>query len=64
MKFVNVTQWVRQRELASPIRPKVSHRVGSRTEVRPSRGGVRSRGRARAQAVLLNPEKCIVVVNG
>ena len=64
MKFVNVTQWMRQRVLINPTRPKVSHRVGSRTEVRPLRGGVRSRGKARAQAALLNPEKCIVVVQG
>src|SRR5438552_10776586 len=38
-----------------------SHRVGSRTEVRPLRGGVRSRGKARTQAASLNSEKCIIV---
>src|SRR5439155_14492649 len=38
-----------------------SHRVGSRTEVRPLRGGVRSRGKARTQAASLNSEKCIMV---
>src|SRR6266446_3661991 len=38
-----------------------SHRVGSRTEVRPLRGGVRSRGKARTQAASLNSEKRIVV---
>ena len=59
MKHVKVTQWVRGN--SSPTRPKVSHRVGSRTEVRPLRGGVRSRGKARTQAASLNSEKCIVV---
>ena len=34
MKIVIVTQWVRQRVLSSLTRPKVSHRVDSRTEVR------------------------------
>jgi hypothetical protein len=47
--------------LSSPTRPTVSHPVGSRTEGRSPRGGVRSRGKARTQAVSLNPEKCIVV---
>ena len=64
MKFVNVTQLVRRYEPINPTRPKASHRAGSRTEVRSPRGGVRSRGKARAQAVKLNPEKCIVVVKG
>jgi hypothetical protein len=61
LKHVNVTQWVRGRKLSSPTRPKASHPVGSRTEVRPLRGGVRSRGKARTQAASLNSEKCIVV---
>ena len=61
MKHVNVTQWVRGQKPSSPTRPKVSHRVGSRTEVRSPRGGVRSRGKARTQAALLNSENCIVV---
>jgi len=60
LKHVNVTQWVRGN--SSPTRPKASHRAGSRTEVRRSkRGRVRSRGKARTQAALLNPEKCIMV---
>jgi len=49
--------------LSSPTRPKTSHQVGSRTEGRPPKGGVRSRGKARKQAALLNSEKCIVVDN-
>ena len=61
MKHVNVTQWVRGRRPSSPTRPKASHQVGSRTEVRPPRGGVRSRGKARTQAASLNSENCIVV---
>jgi hypothetical protein len=61
LKHVDVTQWVNGRELANPTRPKASHRVGSRTEVRSSRGGVRSRGKARTQAVLLSPENGMVV---
>ena len=61
MKHVNVTQWVNGRELANPTRPKASHRVGSRTEVRSPRGGVRSRGKARTQAVLLSSENGMVV---
>jgi hypothetical protein len=61
LKHVNITQWVRGRRLSSPIRPKASHQVGSRTEGRPLRGGVRSRGKARTQAASLNPEKCIMV---
>jgi hypothetical protein len=61
LKHVNVTQWVRGRTLSSPTRPKTSHQVGSRTEGRPLRGGVRSRGKARTQAASLNPEKCIMV---
>jgi hypothetical protein len=61
LKHVNVTQWVRGRRLSSPIRPKASHQVGSRTEGRPLRGGVRSRGKARTQAASLNSEKCIMV---
>ena len=60
MKHVNVTQWVRGN--SSPTRPKASHRVGSRTEGRSLRGGVRSRGEARTQAASLNSEKCIMVV--
>ena len=60
MKHVNITQWVRGRRLSSPIRPKASHQVGSRTEGRSLRGGVRSRGKARTQAVSLNPESCRV----
>jgi len=59
LKHVNVTQWVRGN--SSPTRPKASHPVGSRTEVRPLRGGVRSRGEARTQAASLNSEKCIMV---
>ena len=61
MKHVNVTQWVRGRRLSSPTRPKASHQVGSRAEGRPLKGGVRSRGKARTQAALLNSEKCIMV---
>ena len=61
MKHVNVTQWVNGREPANPTRPKASHQVGSRTEVRSPRGGVRSRGKARTQAVLLSPENGMVV---
>jgi len=61
LKHVKVTQWVRGN--SSPTRPKVSHPVGSRTEGRPLRGGVRSRGKARTQAASLNSEKCIVVDN-
>ena len=63
MKHVNVTQWVRGRKPSSPTRPKTSHQVGSRTEGRPPRGGVRSRGKARTQAASLNSEKCIMVDN-
>jgi hypothetical protein len=61
LKHVNSTQWVRGRKLSSPTRLKVSHQVGSRTEGRSPRGGVRSRGKARTQAASLNSEKCIVV---
>jgi hypothetical protein len=61
LKHVNVTQWVRGRKPSSPTRPKASHQVGSRTEGRPLRGGVRSRGKARTQAASLNSEKCIMV---
>jgi hypothetical protein len=61
LKHVNVTQWVRGQKLSSPTRPKASHQVGSRTEGRPLRGGVRSRGKARTQAASLNSENCIVV---
>ena len=61
MKHVKVTQWVRGRKLSSPTRPKASHQVGSRTEVRSSKDGVRSRGKARTQAASLNSEKCIMV---
>jgi len=61
LKLINVTQWVRGRKLSSPTRPKVSHPVGSRTEGRSPRGGVRSRGKARTQAASLNSEKCIMV---
>ena len=61
MKHVNITQWVRGQKLSSPTRPKTSHQVGNRTEGRPLKGGVRSRGKARTQAVSLNPEKCIMV---
>jgi hypothetical protein len=61
LKHVNVTQWVRGRRLSSPTRPKASHQVGSRTEGRPRKRGVRSRGKARTQAASLNPEKCIMV---
>jgi len=61
LKHVNVTQWVRGRKLSSPTRPKASHQVGSRTEGRSLKGGVRSRGEARTQAASLNSEKCIVV---
>jgi hypothetical protein len=61
LKHVKVTQWVRGRRLSSPTRPKVSHQVGSRTEGRPRKRGVRSRGKARTQAASLNPEKCIMV---
>lgn len=61
MKLINVTQWVRGRGLSSPTRPKASHQVGSRTEGRSLKGGVRSRGEARIQAASLNSEKCIMV---
>ena len=61
MKLINVTQRVRGRKLSSPTRPTVSHPVGSRTEGRSPRGGVRSRGKARTQAASLNSENCIVV---
>jgi len=61
LKLVKVTQWVRWQRLSSPTRPKVSHRVGSRTEERVLRGTVRSRGKARTQAASLNSEKCIMV---
>jgi hypothetical protein len=61
LKHVNITQWVRGRKLSSPTRPKASHQVGSRTEGRPRKRGVRSRGKARTQAASLNPEKCIMV---
>jgi len=61
LKHVNVTQWVRERTLSNPTRSKASHRVGSRTEVRSPRGGVRSRGKARTQAVILSPENGMVV---
>ena len=64
MKLINVTQWVRGRKLSSPTRPKASHPVGSRTEGRPRKRGVRSRGKARTQAASLNPEKCIMVDSG
>jgi hypothetical protein len=62
LKPVITTQWVRRCEPINPTRPKASHRAGSRTKVRPPRGGVRSRGEARTQAAELNSEKCIVVV--
>jgi hypothetical protein len=52
---------VRGPRRSSPTRPKASHQVGSRTEGRPVRGGVRSRGEARTQAASLNSEKCIMV---
>jgi hypothetical protein len=55
---------VRQRKPSNPTRSKASHQVGSRTEGRSPRGGVRSRGKARIQAASLNPEKCIIVDNG
>ena len=61
MKIVNITQWVRGRKLPNPTRSKASHRVDSRTEGRSLRSGVRSRGKARAQAASLNSEKCIMV---
>jgi len=61
LKLINITQWVRGREPSSPIRLRASHQVGSRTEGRSLRGGVRSRGKARRQAALLNSENCIVV---
>ena len=52
---------VGEREYSSPTRPKASHQEGSRTEVRPLKGGVRSRAKARTQAASLNSEKCIMV---
>jgi hypothetical protein len=61
LKLDKVTQWVRWQRPSSPTRPKTSHPVGSRTEGRSLRGGVRSRGEARTQAASLNPENCIVV---
>jgi hypothetical protein len=61
LKLINITQWVRGRKPSSPIRLKVSHQAGSRTEGRSPRGGVRSRGEARIQAASLNSEKCIMV---
>jgi len=63
LKLINITQWVRGRKLSSPIRSKARHPVGSRTEGRSLRGGVRSRGEARTQAASLNSENCIVVDN-
>ena len=60
LKFAIVTQRVRLPRQASPVRPKASHRAGSRPEVRSPRGGVRSRGKASAQAALLNSEICTV----
>src|SRR5204863_1329605 len=62
LKHVKIIQWVRGD--SSPTRPRAcgaSRRVGSRTEVRPLRGGVRSRGKARTQAASLNSEKRIIV---
>jgi hypothetical protein len=64
LKLAIVTQWVRRQGPINPTRPKASHRAGSQTKVRSLRDGVRSRGEARTQAAELNPEKCIVVVNG
>ena len=61
MKLINVTQWVRGQESSSPTRPTASHQVGSQTEGRSLKGDVRSRGKARTQAALLNPESCIMV---
>jgi len=61
LKLINVTQWVRGQESSSPTRPTASHQVGSQTEGRSPRGGVRSRGKARTQAASLNSEKCIMV---
>ena len=61
MKHVNVTQWVRGRRLSSPTRPETSHQVGSRTEGRSRKRGVRSRGKARTQAASLNSENGIMV---
>jgi hypothetical protein len=61
LKLINITQWVRGRKPSSPTRPTASHRVGSRTEGRSLRSGVRSRGKARRQAASLNSENCIVV---
>ena len=60
LKFAIVTQRVRLPRQASPVRPKASHQAGSRPEVRSPRGGVRSRGKASAQAALLNSEICTV----
>jgi hypothetical protein len=61
LKHVKITQWVRGRRLSSPTRPTTSHQVGSRTEGRSRKRGVRSRGKARTQAASLNSEKCIMV---
>jgi hypothetical protein len=61
LKHVNITQWVRERKLSSPSRPKVSHQAGSRTEERLRKRSVRSRGEARTQAATLSSEKCIIV---
>jgi hypothetical protein len=63
LKLINVTQWVRGQKPSSPTRPEASHQVGNRTEVRPLRGGVRSRGKVRTQAASLSPENGIVVDN-
>src|SRR2546427_11730723 len=63
LKLVIVTQWVRWGQPTNPTRPKASHQVGSRTEVRSSRDGVRSKGKARTQAAVLSSEKCIVPVS-
>jgi len=59
LKIVNVAQRVQ-------IPPDLS--LASRSIAEPKcdrrNGGVRNRGKARAQAASLNSEKCIVVVNG
>ena len=57
MKFVTVTQWVRQREPSNLTRPKASHRAGSRTKVRPSRGRCAKQRRGEDAGRVIEPRK-------
>ena len=59
MKIVDVTQWVE-----IPLDPSLASRSIAEPKCDRRNGGVRSRGKARAQAASLNSEKCIVVVKG